>query len=519
MKQKIIESLTSRIQNELTVRNPVSFLKDVPIDVIYDNFITVLYLYTRTGKGSNKDAVYFAELVATLGHRIRGAAGLPVNSSLAVKAGAFVMYTADVMGMIVLSTTKGTNKHECYVIDVVEENLLMELWEDISVQRVEKLPSLTPYADWTEGIHATGIPMVKTQDSSVIRRLNVKDQPLVFETLNRSQHVGWRINEAIYDLHLWALRNKTGAFQEIWDMQSPVAKQSKIREAKAIGSIAKRLLGKVFYHLYYLDFRGRKYPATAYLHEQGSDLAKGLLLREDSKPIGEQGFFWLMISIANNWAGDAGREYGYKTDKIPLNDRVYWALDNEEIFISYAESPKVNQGWMKADKPWQFLAACFELQKLRTWQDVQSAETGVDHSRCYDYESSLECYIDGSNNGSQHLAALTRDEETAPLVNLVPSDLPGDLYKFVADHVWNFLNGEVSKIPPSRLPHIEFVMDTIADLKKKIAETTQGSVKRQELTAALNEFKKQQAQAIEEASPLYWSKITDKKHQRKIVKR
>ena len=147
--------------------------------------------------------------------------------------------------------------------------------------------------------------------------------------------------------------------------------------------------------MYYLDFRGRKYPATAYLHEQGSDLSKGLLLRSDSKKIGEQGYFWLMISIANNWAGDAGREDGAKTDKIPLNDRVYWSIDNEEILLSYAENPKVNQGWMKAEKPWQFLAACIELRKLRLWQDTMSAETGEDHSACYDYESHLECYIDG----------------------------------------------------------------------------------------------------------------------------
>jgi len=31
-------------------------------------------------------------------------------------------------------------------------------------------------------------------------------------------------------------------------MHNPEAKQSKIREAKAIGSIAKRFIGKVFYH-------------------------------------------------------------------------------------------------------------------------------------------------------------------------------------------------------------------------------------------------------------------------------
>ena len=41
---------------------------------------------------------------------------------------------------------------------------------------------------------------------------------------------------------------------------------------------------------------------------------------------------------------------------------------NEEILLSYAENPKVNQGWMSADSPWQFLAACIELKKLREWQ-------------------------------------------------------------------------------------------------------------------------------------------------------
>lgn len=146
--------------------------------------------------------------------------------------------------------------------------------------------------------------------------------------------------------------------------------------------------------LYYCDFRGRKYPATAYLHEQGSDLARGLLLRADKKAIGEQGFFWLCISIASNWAGDAGREDGYKTDKIPLNDRVYWTLDNEEVLLSYAESPKVNQGWMSADKPWQFLAACKELYDFRIWQNIQSMNFDVEYDE-YGYESHLECFIDG----------------------------------------------------------------------------------------------------------------------------
>ena len=100
---------------------------------------------------------------------------------------------------------------------------------------------------------------------------------------------------------------------------------------------------------------------------------------------------------------------------------------------------------MQADNPWQFIAACFELKKFRGWQmqffddyvdlsiiDSALESLGVDP---YDYESHLEAYVDGSNNGSQHLSALTRDEITAPHVNLVPLELPADLYKYVGDHV------------------------------------------------------------------------------------
>jgi DNA-directed RNA polymerase len=151
--------------------------------------------------------------------------------------------------------------------------------------------------------------------------------------------------------------------------------------------------------LYYFDFRGRIYPATAYLHEQGSDLARGLLLREECKPMGPKGFFWLCVSIASTWAGSSGREDGAKTDKIPLKERYLWTLDNEEIMLSYAESPKVNQGWMKADKPWQFLAACIELRKLREWQCGLAKEGNLAAFEDYGYECHLEAYIDGSNNG------------------------------------------------------------------------------------------------------------------------
>jgi DNA-directed RNA polymerase, mitochondrial len=265
--------------------------------------------------------------------------------------------------------------------------------------------------------------------------------------------------------------------------------------------------------LYYYDFRGRKYPTTAYLHEQGSDLARGLLLRQDKKRIGREGFFWLCVSIASNWAGSSGRDDNAKTDKIPLKDRYAWVLDNEEIILSYAASPKVNQGWMKADKPWQFLAACFELMRFRIWQ------VELDDLENYDYESHLECFIDGSNNGSQHLAALTRDEVTAPHVNLVPLDLPGDLYKYVGDHVWGHLEEVVKSYSKEELKELNEYIDTIIEYKKQITAAEPRSVTRASLVEDIKLYKAAYEHLAGRSSPVFWLRIRDAKHRRKVVKR
>ena len=247
MKQKIIESLSQRINEELRPQNPVSILKEIPIDLIYSSLISNVYLYTRVDKGSEQP-IYMADVITAIGRKIMSSHKMKLDSALAAKIGAFALYTLERYGVILVCMTKGRGKHGSYAIEVIEDNLLAELWEEIPTTHVEKLPSLEPYADWTSGIHATGVPMVKTQANSTIKQLSPESQPLVFKMLNKSQHVGWQINDEIYNLHLWALRNKTAAFQEIWDMENPVARQSKIREAKAIGSIAKRFLGKVFYH-------------------------------------------------------------------------------------------------------------------------------------------------------------------------------------------------------------------------------------------------------------------------------
>lgn len=518
MKQKILDSLNSRMKSEISSRNPLKYLLNYDIKDYIDNIISVVYLYTRPKKGPNKNSIYLAEIISAIGHNLRGKMKLKRDSALAAKTGAFILYTFEELGYLQVLLGQGSKGHSTYIVQVLNDDAICNLWNNLDPRTIEKLPSETPYAPWTSAKHSTGVWLVKTGNKDVLDSISPETHPILFDCINKAQSVGWQINREIFDIHSWALRNKTEAFSDIWELHNPEARATKLREAKAIGDIAKRFLNKTFYHLYYYDFRGRKYVATAYLHEQGSDLARGLLLRADSKPIGKDGFFWLMVSIASSWANDAGREDGAKTDKIPLNDRYLWALDNEEILLSYAESPKVNQGWMKADKPWQFLAACFELMKFRVWQ-MTVYEKQKDVLNEYDYCSSLEVYIDGSNNGSQHLAALTKDEVIAPHVNLIPLDLPGDLYKYIGDHVWKHLEQELTLMKQDEIADCEKFIDNLIELKKQINAAEPKSDLRKELVEKIKKFKSDNEYLLHISAPVFWSRIKDSKHKRKIVKR
>jgi len=529
MRDELIESIEFRIHTEIAPQNPLKYLKEYSVEEYINTVISIVYLYTRPKKGFHNTSIYLTEVISAIGNSLRGEMGLRRNSALGAKTGAFILYSFEELGMLEIALGRGKRKHASYVIKVVNEDEIVKLWENLPVREIVKLPSEEPPEPWVSTRHPSGLTMIKTLSKEVLNKVKPKTHPILFECINRSQAVGWRINDFIYETHLWALRNKADAFADIWEQQNPEAKATKLREAQAIGSIANKFRGKTFHHLYYYDFRGRKYPASAYLHEQGSDLAKSLLLREDKKPVGKKGFFWLMVSIASNWAGDAGREDELKTDKIPLMDRYEWATDNEEILLSYADSPKVNQGWMKADKPWQFLAACHELRRFRDWQREMVQKRVLDyleHDRRfekefdeYGYESSLEVFIDGSNNGCQHLSALTRDEVTAPHVNLVPLTVCGDLYKYVAAHIWDSLEETVATYTEEQKEECEIFIDTLVEMKKQINDAEPRSDQRKELIEDLRAFKSENRAVFELSPPVFWLRIKDDKQKRKIVKR
>lgn len=165
-----------------------------------------------------------------------------------------------------------------------------------------------------------------------------------------------------------------------------------------------------------MDFRGRVYPIP-HFNQQRSDYVKAMMDFADGVDLTEEGRIWLFIHAAN--CGDFD-----KVSKRPFDDRVAWTKDNLGIIYDCAEDPFGQQFWMKADKPFEFLRACIELRDL--WL-----------ADCHDYQftSHLPIQIDGSNSGLQHYSAFLRSSGDGAQVNLVPSDVPADVYAEVARRV------------------------------------------------------------------------------------
>ncbi|KAH0833941.1 DNA/RNA polymerase [Lanmaoa asiatica] len=168
--------------------------------------------------------------------------------------------------------------------------------------------------------------------------------------------------------------------------------------------ISRAFLGDTFYLPHNLDFRGRAYPIPPHLSHIGDDLARGLLMFAEAKPLGERGLRWLKIHLANL--------YGF--DKGNFDERVAFVMNHLD---------DGQRWWTKADDPWQCLATCMELRA--------ALESGDPHA----YMSTLPVHQDGTCNGLQHYAALGGDGKGAAQVNLAVTDRPSDVYTYVANMV------------------------------------------------------------------------------------
>lgn len=237
------------------------------------------------------------------------------------------------------------------------------------------------------------------------------------EAVNLLQETPWRINTRIREL-----------LETAWNRKEPLAgispstvpgtligqaEANEITIAQQI-AIARRMAGEAeeFYFPYQLDWRGRAYSVPQVTHPQADDSGRALIEFSRAKPLGERGAYWLAVHLANLFG----------MDKCSFGDRVAWVEEHREEILDSARRPLDGaRFWVRADKPWRFLAAALE------WAECASAGLA--------FESRLPIAMDGTCNGLQHLSALGRDPEGGRLTNLLPSPKPQDIYQEVADRL------------------------------------------------------------------------------------
>jgi len=295
---------------------------------------------------------------------------------------------------------------------------------------------------------ALKFPAIKLNSSRYLRDANAIEQPREYACLNSLQKTKWAVNNRLAVLIQHCLEEdiKIGGLPgtdvevpaspfpnkipkaQMDESQLEVLKEyslhaRRVREMNASNrsirlhlvrcmQAARAYEHRAFHYVYYSDFRGRKYPAYSPMSPQGPDFSRALLLFRKGLPLKSKESELL---FASHGAGM------YGNDKVSLLDRHKWVQENEQIIVKAAESPLEWQWWTEADKPFQFLAFCFE------WEGYQKDKKK--------FKSQLPIQMDGSNNGLQHFSALMLDPVGAHLTNLMPSEVPQDIYQAVADEV------------------------------------------------------------------------------------
>ena len=183
---------------------------------------------------------------------------------------------------------------------------------------------------------------------------------------------------------------------------------------------AEKFKNDTFHQCWSFDYRGRTYPIPAYLSPQDTDFGKSLIRFADESFVTPESEEWLAFQTATTFG----------LDKATMAERLEWVRNNHDLITKVAIDPIGNLSeWEDVEEPWQFMASCHELYHCCIACDKQT--TG------------LMVAVDATCSGLQILAGLAKDQSTASLVNVCPSDKPSDAYKAVAEEAKKYLPTEL----------------------------------------------------------------------------
>ncbi|KAI5464924.1 hypothetical protein BGZ63DRAFT_421911 [Mariannaea sp. PMI_226] len=315
------------------------------------------------------------------------------------------------------------------------------------------LPMIAPPKPWADmnegGFLSSKATLIRVKPGDVEQKLYCQaairrgDMAQVFKGLDVLGKTAWKINNNVLDVMVEAW-NTGKEFANIPPLNpdlptppepttsgDPLARRAWLRTVKLVENersalhsqrcymnlqleIARVYRNQTIYFPHNVDYRGRAYPMPTYLNHMGADHLRSMLKFANGKQLGSNGLRWLKIHLAN--------VYGY--DKASFDEREAFANENLANIQESAKNPlNGSRWWLKAEDPWQCLAACFELAAAHELPDPTL------------FVSQLPVHQDGTCNGLQHYAALGGDTWGAQQVNLMPGSRPADVYTAVADLV------------------------------------------------------------------------------------
>ncbi|KAM9618918.1 DNA-directed RNA polymerase, mitochondrial [Morphnus guianensis] len=318
------------------------------------------------------------------------------------------------------------------------------------------MPMLCPPVPWTSphfgALVLNDTKLMRFVDGAIQHQLLLEHCPPVnlypvLDALNQLGNCAWKINQPVLDIIISIFNDKGN---EKLDIPPPISEaprppatlsssstgsksqkhelllyKKKTAEMHSLRmdalyklSIANYVRDKVFWFPHNMDFRGRTYPCPPYFNHLGNDVTRAILLFAEGKPLGPKGLDWLKIHLINLT--------GLKK-RNTLQERLEYANKIMEEILDSADHPLTGRKWwMNTDEPWQALACCMEIAKASRSPDPAA------------YISHFPVHQDGSCNGLQHYAALGRDLIGAISVNLMPCNVPQDVYSAVAQQVEEF---------------------------------------------------------------------------------
>lgn len=410
-----------------------------------------------------------------------------------VRTGLLLLHMAsDIAGKYIQTTPYKPRgkKHTANKIQITDEFMReASTREELRSLYSPKFPiSVIPPKDWVglgRGVYHTDelagrTLFIRSWDKKYLQKMHKRqgEYSKMFEAVNVAQKTAWRVNKDVFEVLEECLKLGAGKKwalpiidrKELPSIEGLSPNSKAFRDAqRARGEMLSRftqLQGTVsvaekhvdddeLYFGYALDTRGRGYPVYGgrYLSPQGDDISKALLEFAHGEALGSpDGIDWLLYGAASV----------YGIDKVGRAERIEWAEEHAELMASCADDPYTSENrnfWTSADKPWSFLAFCFEVRGA-----LQDGEEHISH---------ISIPQDGCQNALQHVAGMLRDKDLAIRTSVVnDSDNPKlhDLYQDIADRANEILE-EMSGDPRSK----DELLQLGAEVKKMLSDKNENS--------------------------------------------